>query len=114
MSFLNLNIKDLYVTDTSDIPEDFYGVVLPETILYKRAAGFFSSSALVTLGLGLKQFYYNGGKMQLLVSPNFCKEDYEAIELGYKAQEIWRLRGLLRCLTLIILNIAMVQIFWHG
>lgn len=87
MSFLDLCIKDLYVTDTSDIPEDFYGVVLPETILYKRAAGFFSSSALVTLGLGLKQFYYNGGKMQLLVSPNFSKEDYEAIELGYKAQE---------------------------
>ncbi|MCM1232543.1 MAG: DEAD/DEAH box helicase family protein [Ruminococcus flavefaciens] len=87
MSFLELCIKDLYVTDTSDIPEDFYGVVLPETILYKRAAGFFSSSALVTLGLGLKQFYYNGGKMQLLVSPNFSQEDYEAIELGYKAQE---------------------------
>lgn len=87
MSFLDLCIKDLYVTDTSDIPEDFYGVVLPETVLYKRAVGFFSSSALVTLGFGLKQFYYNGGKMQLLVSPNFSKEDYEAIELGYKAQE---------------------------
>lgn len=87
MSFLELNIKDLYVTDTSDIPEEFYGLVLPETILYKRAAGFFSSSALVTLGLGLKRFYYNGGKMQLLVSPNFTKEDYDAIELGYRAQE---------------------------
>lgn len=87
MSFLDLDIKDLYVTDTSDIPDEFYGVVLPETILYKRAAGFFSSSALVTLGLGLKQFYHNGGKMHLLVSPCFSKEDYEAIELGYKAQE---------------------------
>lgn len=87
MSFTELDIKDLYVTDSDDIPEDFYGLVLPHTVLYKRAAGFFSSSALEVLGRGLKDFYYQGGNMQLLVSPKFSKEDYEAIELGYKAQE---------------------------
>lgn len=87
MGFTELTIKDLYVTDSDDIPEEFYGITLPKTVLYKRAAGFFSSSALATLGRGLKRFYYNGGNMQLLVSPQFSKEDYEAIELGYKAQE---------------------------
>lgn len=87
MGFIELDIKDLYVTDSDDIPEEFYGIALPKTVLYKRAAGFFSSSALSTLGRGLKRFYYNGGNMRLLVSPIFSKEDYEAIELGYKAQE---------------------------
>ena len=87
MGFTELTIKDLYVTDSDDIPEEFYGIALPKTVLYKRAAGFFSSSALATLGRGLKQFYYNGGNMRLIVSPLFSKEDYEAIELGYKAQE---------------------------
>lgn len=87
MGFTELTIKDLYVTDSDDIPEEFYVIALPKTVLYKRAAGFFSSSALATLGRGLKQFYYNGGNMRLIVSPLFSKEDYEAIELGYKAQE---------------------------
>lgn len=86
MGFTELMLKDLYVTDSDNIPEEFYGLVLPSTVLYKRAAGFFSSSALVVLGRGLKQFYYNGGNMLLLVSPQFSREDYEAIELGYKAQ----------------------------
>lgn len=87
LGFIELDIKDLYVTDSDYIPEEFYGVVLPKTVLYKRAAGFFSSSALCTMGHGLKEFYYHGGKIQLLVSPIFSKEDYEAIELGIKAQE---------------------------
>lgn len=87
MSFTELEIKDLYVTDTDNIPEEFYGLVLPHTILYKRAAGFFSSSALAVLGRGLKSFYFHGGNMQLIVSPLFSKADYEAIELGYKARE---------------------------
>ena len=87
MGFTELSIKDLYVTDSDYIPEDFYGIVLPQTVLYKRAAGFFSSSALAILGRGLKEFYYHGGNMLLLVSPEFSREDYEAIELGYKAQD---------------------------
>lgn len=87
MAFTDLDIKDLYVTDSDYIPEDFYEEVLPQTKLYKRAAGFFSSSALVVLGRGLKEFYFHNGEMRLLVSPQFSKEDYEAIELGYKAQE---------------------------
>lgn len=87
MAFTELDIKDYYNTDSDYIPKDFYGLVLPHTCLYKRAAGFFSSSAFVVLGRGLKDFYLHDGTMQLLVSPLFSKEDYEAIELGYKAQE---------------------------
>ena len=86
MSFKNLAIKDTYITEKNDIPNEFYNVVLPESVLYKRAAGFFSSSALISISKGLQQFYYNGGTIQLIVSPIFSKEDYEAIEKGYQAR----------------------------
>jgi len=87
MSFIDLDIKDLYVTDTDDIPDEFYNEVLPEAVIYKRAAGFFSSSALVSVGKGLREFYYNGGRMKLLISPEFSEEDYIAIDNGYKAKK---------------------------
>ncbi|HEY5557525.1 DEAD/DEAH box helicase family protein [Acetobacterium sp.] len=87
MSFKELDIKDCYQTDSSNIPEDFYNQVFPQSVIYKRAAGFFSSSSFVTFGKSLKQFYLNGGKMQMLVSPQFSKEDYEAICSGIKAKE---------------------------
>ncbi len=100
MGFTELSIKDLYVTDSDDIPEEFYGITLPKTVLYKRAAGFFSSSALTTLGRGLKLFYYNGGNIQLLVSPQFSKEDYEAIELGLKAKEDIAAQKIVECFNI--------------
>jgi len=86
MSYRDLTIKDTYITEKNDIPNEFYNIVLPESILYKRAAGFFSSSALISISKGLQQFYYNGGTIQLVVSPIFSKEDYEAIEKGYSAR----------------------------
>ena len=87
MSFKDLTIKDTYITEKNDIPNEFYNVVLPESILYKRAAGFFSSSALISISKGLRQFYYNGGIIHLIVSPIFSKEDYDAIEKGYQARD---------------------------
>ena len=32
MGFTELTIKDLYVTDSDDIPEEFYGIALPKKI----------------------------------------------------------------------------------
>lgn len=87
MSLKELKVKDLYQTDSDSIPDEFYNMVLPEAVLYKRAAGFFSSSSFITIGRGIKPFYQNGGKMQLLVSPMFSLEDYEAICNGIKAKE---------------------------
>ena len=90
MGFTELTIKDLYVTDSDDIPEEFYGIALPKTVLYKRAAGFFSSSALATLGRGLKQFYYNGGNMRLIgkrsIASTFCNQLSSAIIVSHYTQ----------------------------
>ena len=82
-----LSLKDRYITEKNDIPNEFFNMVLPEAVLYKRAAGFFSSSALISISKGLRHFYYNGGKIQLIVSPILSKEDCVAIEQGYKARE---------------------------
>lgn len=87
MSFKMLSLKDRYITEKNDIPNEFFNMVLPEAVLYKRAAGFFSSSALISISKGLQHFYYNGGKIQLIVSPILSKEDCVAIEQGYKARE---------------------------
>lgn len=87
MSFKDLDLKDLYQTDSDHIPDDFYNVVLPRAKYYKRAAGFFSSSSFKTIGKGLKPFYLNEGIMQLIISPLLSDDDYEAICSGLKAKE---------------------------
>lgn len=87
MSFKELELKDYYQTDSSCIPEDFFNLVFPQAVLYKRAAGFFSSTSFVSIGRGLKSFYINGGKMQLLISPQLSEEDYIAICDGLEAKE---------------------------
>ena len=95
MSFRYLQLKDLYQTDSDNIPDDFFNIVLPEAVYYKRAAGFFSSSSFKTIGKGLKPFYLNGGKMELIVAPFFSDKDYEAICNGIKAKEDLALRRIL-------------------
>lgn len=87
MSFIDLDLKDVYQTDSDHIPNDFYNVVLPHAFYYKRAAGFFSSSIFKIIGRGLKPFYLNGGEMQLIIAPILSDEDYEAICNGLKAKE---------------------------
>lgn len=87
MSFRDIEINDYYITEDNDIPAEFYNIVMPESIFYKRAAGFFSSSALISISKGLREFYYNGGKEQLLISHILSEEDCAAINNGYKARE---------------------------
>ena len=53
MSFLELNLKTEYRSRRDDVIKDFYNPVLTQAILYKRAVGFFSSSALVAMSAGI-------------------------------------------------------------
>lgn len=84
MSFLSLNIKNEYRTTSSNIIRDFYLPVLEKTIIYQRAVGFFSSSALSQLFDGIEKIAKNNGKIQLIVSPKLSDEDIQAISKGYK------------------------------
>lgn len=87
MSFTDITIKDCYRTCDDDIINDFLIPVLRNSKSYKRAVGFFSSTALIKLSIGISGLVNNGGKIQLVVSPNLSKEDIEAIKTGYKNKE---------------------------
>lgn len=88
MSYKNIEISRSYKTNKCDIVREFYIPVLKESVLYKRAVGFFSSSALVALSKGISGLVDNGGKIQFIVSPLLSEEDIEAIEKGYEERKI--------------------------
>lgn len=87
MSFKELPLKFTYRTCDDDVINDFLVPCLSQSVIYKRAAGFFSSSALVKLSQGISGLINNNGKMQLVVSPDLSSEDIEAIKLGYEKKE---------------------------
>ena len=87
MSLQDVEIKKVYKNLSNNIIKEFYLPVLKETVLYKRAVGFFNSSALYEIATGLQHLILNNGKIQLIVSPKLEEEDVEAIIKGYKTRE---------------------------
>lgn len=87
MSLKQLIIQDEYRSSDSSIVQDFYIPCLEESIVYKRAVGFFSSSSMAIAAKGLRALIHAGGKMQLIASPKLSDEDIEAISKGLKQRE---------------------------
>jgi len=87
MGFADLPIGLRYRTEEHSFSRDFLIPVLQESIMYKRAVGFFSSTALVELSVGLFEMAKNGGRIELIASPKLSDEDIEAIRFGYKTRE---------------------------
>ena len=54
MSLKDLKIEKVYRNLSNDVINDFYIPVLREAVLYKRAVGFFNSSALYEIAVGLR------------------------------------------------------------
>lgn len=88
MSYEQLNILPSYKTNRNDIVKEFYLPVLRKSVLYKRAVGFFSSTALVELSKGLAELVKQRGKIKFIVSPLLSPEDIEAIQKGYDQRGI--------------------------
>ena len=84
MSFKELKIKKEYRSKTDNVIKDFYIPVLQKAVVYKRAVGFFSSTALAEISKGITGLIQNGGVIQLVASPHLSEEDVEAIRKGYK------------------------------
>lgn len=95
LSYESLQILRSYKTNKNDIVQEFYVPILEESVLYKRAVGFFSSAALIELSKGISGLIKNGGKIKFIVSPLLSEEDVEAIQRGYDEREIIK-RSLLR------------------
>ncbi|MFZ7101547.1 MAG: DEAD/DEAH box helicase family protein [Peptococcaceae bacterium] len=96
MSLQDIDIKNEYRSLINNVAKDFYVPLLRESILYQRAVGFFSSSALVEISKGLIGLVRNGGKIQIVASPCLTQEDIDAISKGYELREKIIERALLR------------------
>ena len=84
MSFREISIKPEYRSLNDNVVKNFYIPLLAKSILYQRAVGFFSSSALAEISKGITGLIKNEGVIQLVASPFLSKEDVDAIRAGYE------------------------------
>lgn len=87
MSLKDVNFKNEYRSLLDNVIKDFYIPALSQAISYKRAVGFFSSSALAEISKGICGLIKNDGTIQLVASPYLSEEDIAAIKAGYKMRE---------------------------
>ena len=74
----HLNIS--YRTGKDDMLSDFYRPCLVQSVLYRRAVGYFTSSGLAYAAKGLANLVARGGKMRLIASPYLSDDDIDALE----------------------------------
>lgn len=78
-----------YRTNRDDLVVDFYVPCLKLSTLYRRAAGYFSSSGLALAARGVASLAARKGEMRLVVSPHLESADIRALRLAAdKPQEI--------------------------
>ncbi len=88
MGYNDLQILRSYKTNKNDIVKEFYIPTLTTSVLYKRAVGFFSSTALIELSKGIAGLIKRRGKIKFIVSPLLSEDDIEAIKRGYDERKI--------------------------
>lgn len=79
----NLTLQTEYRTGSSDPVVDLLIPCLSQSILYKRAVGYFRSSIYNIVGTAIIEFAERGGKIQLVCSPELEPEDIKTIRVGY-------------------------------
>jgi len=87
VSLRDVELKREYRSLIDNVAKDFYIPLLKQAVTYKRAVGFFSSSALAEISKGILGLVKNGGTIQLVASPYLSDEDIEAIKKGYELRE---------------------------
>lgn len=84
MTFRDLSLLPEYRSPQKNITGEFYVPALKLAVLYSRAVGFFSSSALSSITEGVSALAKRGGKIKIVASPKLSDDDITAINLGYK------------------------------
>ncbi|WP_339295641.1 DEAD/DEAH box helicase family protein [Paenibacillus sp. FSL W7-1279] len=87
MSLQDIEIKREYRSLIDNVTKDFFIPLLDQAVSYKRAVGFFSSSALVEISKGISALAQRGGSILLVASPYLTEEDVEAIRKGYELRD---------------------------
>ncbi|MBD8566225.1 DEAD/DEAH box helicase family protein [Oxalobacteraceae sp. CFBP 8763] len=75
-----LELRNLYRTGKNNLATDFFEPCLSACTQYRRAAGFFSSSALKTWAQGLPRLLRDDVAIKLLISPKLSADDASAME----------------------------------
>ena len=87
MSLKDKKIKSEYRSLIDNVVQDFYIPLLQESIYYKRAVGFFSSSSLIEISKGIADMAKKGGKIEIVASPYLSDDDIQAIKEGYENRQ---------------------------
>lgn len=78
-----------YVSFENDLIEDFYKPAIKNSVLYKRMAGYFSSSFIDELYDEIKfAKNKNDFKMEIICSPELSEQDKDSIKKGYEHKSI--------------------------
>lgn len=91
MSLTRLEIKTEYRKSDKDwIIEEFLIPILKEGVSYRRAVGYFSSTALANVVPGIAGLFANKSDavIQLVASPALSEEDVEAIKKGINMRDV--------------------------
>ena len=79
----NVVFEEFYFPPQDDIINDFFIPALSNCDRYDRATGFFTSSSLVELSVGVCDLASRHGKIRIITSPKLYPEDILAIKQGY-------------------------------
>lgn len=79
-----LPLRLSYRTGRDDLVRDFFVPCLESSVLYRRAAGYFTSAGLALAARGVASLASRGGKMQLVVSPYLEPDDVEALQAAHE------------------------------
>ncbi|MFB1486522.1 MULTISPECIES: hypothetical protein [unclassified Thiocapsa] len=80
----HIPLKLTYRTGRDDLVHDFFVPCLETAVLYRRAAGYFTSAGLAFAARGVASLAVRRGRMRLVVSPHLEPDDCAALE---RAQE---------------------------
>lgn len=99
MCLSDLDIKTEYRSLQDDLITDFFVPTLKKSVLYKRAVGFFSSTALIEISRGISGLAKNNGKILLISSPILSQDDINAINMGYEQRNVVIEKAIINSIT---------------
>lgn len=80
----DVKLEISYSSDSGNMVNDFYVPCMSNSIIYRRAVGYFTSHGLSVAAQGIAHLIKNEGNIQLIASPCLTDEDIAAIETGHK------------------------------
>jgi DNA phosphorothioation system restriction enzyme len=79
-SLADLQLRISYRSSDHDLVRDFYIPCMERSVLYRRAAGYFSSHGLALAARGVASLAHRKGAMRLVASPYLSPDDVHALQ----------------------------------